>query len=113
MRVAEPKLGGRLVANETLQPGQTSYQTEAAKVAAAKPQVIFTETDPQTASTFFGELHQMGKLVTTIGTEPTIIPTWYKAVSGPWARRIWRHTTKASSSTRRPLGLRGQHGVQL
>lgn len=77
-----PKLGGKLVANETLLPGQTSYQTEAAKVAAAHPQVIFTETDAQTAATFFGELKQLGGMVTIFGTEPTIIPTWYKAVSG-------------------------------
>lgn len=76
------KLGGQLVANEALLPGQTSYQTQAAKVAAAHPQVIFTETDPQTAATFFGELKQLGGLTTIIGTEPTIIPTWYKAVSG-------------------------------
>lgn len=76
------KLGGQLVANETLLPGQTSYQTQAAKVAAAHPQVIFTETDPQTAATFFGELKQLGGMTTVIGTEPTFISTWYKAVSG-------------------------------
>lgn len=77
-----PKLGGKLVANEALLPGQSSYQTEAARVAAAHPQVIFTETDPQTAATFFGELKQLGGMTTIIGTEPTIIPSWYKAVSG-------------------------------
>lgn len=76
------KFGGKLVANVTLLPGQPSYQTEAARVAAAHPQVIFTETDPQTAATFFGELKQLGGMTTIIGTEPTIIPSWYKAVAG-------------------------------
>jgi branched-chain amino acid transport system substrate-binding protein len=77
-----PLVGGTIVDNESLVPSQPSYQTEAAKVAAANPDVIFTETDPQTAATFFGELKQMGKLVPILGTEPTIIPTWYKAVQG-------------------------------
>ena len=77
-----PVVGGTVVDNESLVPSQPSYQTEAAKVAAANPDVIFTETDPQTAATFFGELKQMGKLVPILGTEPTIIPTWYHAVQG-------------------------------
>lgn len=77
-----PKVGGTIVANESLQPDQSSYQTEVAKVVAAKPQVIFTELDPQTAATVFGELKQLGGLVPIIGTEPTIIPTWYQAVRG-------------------------------
>jgi branched-chain amino acid transport system substrate-binding protein len=74
--------GGTIVANESLVPDQPSYQTEAAQVAASNPDVIFTETDPQTAATFFGELKQMGKLVPILGSEPTIIPTWYQAVQG-------------------------------
>lgn len=77
-----PLVGGTIVDNESLVPSQPSYQTEAAKVAASNPDVIFTETDPQTAATFFGELKQMGKLVPILGTEPTIIPTWYSAVQG-------------------------------
>ena len=77
-----PIVGGTIVDTESLAPNQPSYQTEAAKVAASNPDVIFTETDPQTAATFFGELKQMGKLVPILGTEPTIIPTWYQAVQG-------------------------------
>jgi ABC-type branched-subunit amino acid transport system substrate-binding protein len=77
-----PLVGGTIVDNESLVPSQPSYQTEAARVAAANPDVIFTETDPQTAATFYGELKQMGKLVPILGTEPTIIPTWYQAVQG-------------------------------
>lgn len=76
------KLGGTVVANVSVQPDQPSYQTEAAQIAAAKPQVIFTETDPQTAATFFGDLKQLGTLPPIIGNGATLIPQWYKAVKG-------------------------------
>lgn len=76
------KLGGSVVANVSVQPDQPSYQTEAAQIAAAKPQVIFTETDPQTAATFFGDLKQLGTLPPIIGNGATLIPQWYKAVKG-------------------------------
>jgi branched-chain amino acid transport system substrate-binding protein len=77
-----PIVGGTIVANESLVPDQPSYQTEAAQVAASNPQVIFTETDEQTAATFFGELKQMGKLVPILGSEPILIPTYFQAVKG-------------------------------
>jgi branched-chain amino acid transport system substrate-binding protein len=77
---AFPKLGGRIVANESLTPDQLSYQTEMAKVAAANPQVIFTETDPQTGATMFSELKQLGKMVPILATGATTVPPWYQAV---------------------------------
>ena len=77
-----PIVGGTVVANESVVPAQPSYQTEAAQVAAAHPDVIFTETDPQTGSTFFGELKQMGVHVPVIGTGNVIIPTWVQAMIG-------------------------------
>jgi branched-chain amino acid transport system substrate-binding protein len=87
MQSAWPKAGGQIVANVSLTPSQPSYQTEAAKVAASNPDVIFTETDPQTAATFFGELKQMGHLVPIFGTDPTITPSWYTAVSGAMGKQ--------------------------
>src|SRR5258708_2071229 len=53
------KLGGTMVATELLVPGAPSYQSVAARVAAAHPQVIFTEADPQTHATLFKELAQL------------------------------------------------------
>lgn len=76
------KLGGTIVANEQLSLDQPSYRTEVQQVAAAKPDVIFTEADPQTSATFFAELKQLGHLVPFIGTGGTIQPPWLKAVSG-------------------------------
>jgi branched-chain amino acid transport system substrate-binding protein len=77
------KLGGTMVANQSLALDQNSYRTEVARVLAAKPQVIFTELDPQTAGTYFGELKQLGGLVPVIGDGGTLgYPAWLQAVSG-------------------------------
>jgi branched-chain amino acid transport system substrate-binding protein len=77
------KLGGTVVANQSLALDQNSYRTEVARLIAAKPQVIFTELDPQTAGTYFGELKQLSGLVPVIGDGGTLgYPAWLKAVSG-------------------------------
>jgi len=75
------KLGGTIVASEQLSLDQPSYRTEVQQVIAAKPDVIFTEADPQTSATFMAELKQLGHLVPFIGTGGTIQPPWLKAVS--------------------------------
>jgi ABC-type branched-subunit amino acid transport system substrate-binding protein len=76
------KLGGTMVLTELLVPGAPSYQSVAARVAAAHPQVIFTETDPQTAATFFKELTQLngGHAIPIVGTQPTYTPQWQAAM---------------------------------
>jgi branched-chain amino acid transport system substrate-binding protein len=76
------KLGGNMLATKLLVPGAASYQSVAASVAAAHPQVIFTETDPQTAATFLKELTQLnnGKVIPIVGTQPTYTPQWQSAV---------------------------------
>jgi ABC-type branched-subunit amino acid transport system substrate-binding protein len=70
-----------LVAKIGLTPDQTSYRTQAAQLLAAKPQVIFTETDGPTAATFFGELKQLGKLVPIFGTNATLQTPYLKALN--------------------------------
>jgi ABC-type branched-subunit amino acid transport system substrate-binding protein len=76
------KLGGQMVATERLVPLAPSYQSEAARVLATHPQVIFTEADPQTDATFFKELTQLngGKIIPIVGTQPTYTPQWQSAV---------------------------------
>lgn len=75
-------LGGHIVASVTLASGQSSYNTEAARVAAAHPQAIATEADPQTDATFLSELRQQsGNLPPIYGTSATQEPTWLSAVS--------------------------------
>src|SRR5258708_16011632 len=75
-------LGGKIVANLSVSPGQPSYQTEAAQVGAARACVIFTEEDAPTGATFFKELLQLGGLSPVIGTSGTIVPGWLSAMKG-------------------------------
>jgi ABC-type branched-subunit amino acid transport system substrate-binding protein len=76
------KLGGTMALTQLLVPGAPSYQSVAARVAAAHPQVIFTEADPQTDATFLKELLQLdgGRVIPIIGTQPTYTPQWQTAV---------------------------------
>jgi branched-chain amino acid transport system substrate-binding protein len=62
------KLGGQILANETLTAGQPSYRTEAATVLAAHPAVMVGELDGQTASTVLADMQQLGKLPPLIAT---------------------------------------------
>ena len=76
------KEGGNMVSNLQVVPDQSSYQTEAARVVAAHPQVIFTEADAQTDATFLKAFQQLngGTMIPIIGTAPTITADWAKAV---------------------------------
>jgi ABC-type branched-subunit amino acid transport system substrate-binding protein len=76
------ELGGQMVLNQKITLGQSSYQPEVEQLIAAKPQVIFTETSPQTNATYLAELQQLGHLIPVIGTDVTIQPSWYTAMAG-------------------------------
>ncbi|NMP24120.1 ABC transporter substrate-binding protein [Sulfobacillus harzensis] len=74
--------GGKVVVNLALASDQSSYRTEVEKVAAAHPQVIFTETDPQTAATLFANMKQLGILgIPTIGGQEVDVPAYFQAVA--------------------------------
>lgn len=70
-----------VVANIKLTPDQPSYQSDAARLLAAKPQVIFTEEDHTTAGTFFGDVAQLGTVPPIIGDSGTIENDWMSAVA--------------------------------
>jgi len=57
------RIHAKVVANIGLQPDQPSYRSDVARLIAAHPQVIMTETDGPTAATFFSELLQLGKII--------------------------------------------------
>jgi ABC-type branched-subunit amino acid transport system substrate-binding protein len=76
------KLGGKMVDNVKLALDQSSYRTEIEQMLSSKPQVIFTEIDPQTAGTFLSELQQLHGLIPVLGTEITLQSPWLKAVTG-------------------------------
>jgi ABC-type branched-subunit amino acid transport system substrate-binding protein len=76
------KMGGQIVTNVTLTPDQASYRTEILKLLSAHPQVIFTETDAQTAATLWSEMQQMhGLTIPVIGSGPTTGDDYYQAVT--------------------------------
>lgn len=53
-------LGGKIDANITLTPGQSSYNAELAQAFASHPQVIFDSMDSQSAATLFSDGQQLG-----------------------------------------------------
>jgi branched-chain amino acid transport system substrate-binding protein len=70
-----------LVAKIGLTPDQTSYRSQVEQLIAARPQVIFTESDGSTAAVFFGELKQLGKLTPMFGTNATLTSTYLKPLA--------------------------------
>jgi ABC-type branched-subunit amino acid transport system substrate-binding protein len=73
-------LGGKLAADLTLAPGQSSYRTEAGTVLAAHPDAIFTEMDPRSSSTFLSQILQLGTLPPVISTQRANEGDWVGAV---------------------------------
>ena len=104
-------LGGKMVLNEKIALGQTSYQPEVEQIIAAKPQVIFTETSPQAASTILAELHQLGHLIPVIGSDATVEPSWLHAVAGAIGKPALSKYF-VGASTLRPGGGARVAGVQ-
>jgi ABC-type branched-subunit amino acid transport system substrate-binding protein len=54
--------GGTITDQELVTPHQSSYRSEVEKLFASNPQAIFMQTDPQTASTFFQDVLQLGHM---------------------------------------------------
>jgi len=75
-------LGASIVINQPLVQGRASYAAEVASMIQAGPDVIFTETDPQSAATFIAELvKQHSAPIPIIGTQATLQPDWLLSVS--------------------------------
>jgi branched-chain amino acid transport system substrate-binding protein len=75
------KLGGTVAVKLSLQPGQASYQTEVARVIAAKPQVLIGDLDARTAATFLTQLQQQnGTLIPFVAAQ--------RALQGDWANAV-------------------------
>lgn len=80
------KLGGKIVANVNVAPGQTSYVPQVQQVIAAKPQVIFTQTDAPTAAVLYRDFQQADNLaIPFVGTDVTGASEYLKAVTFPTA----------------------------
>lgn len=80
--------GGTVVANVQLSPDQSSYRSEVEKLIAAKPQVIYSQLDPQTAATFISEWQQLGGgRIPFVGSDVTAASDYLKAVTPTWAKQ--------------------------
>jgi len=76
---AAKHLGIDIVLNEAIALDQTTYETEVQKILAAHPQVIVTESDPQTAGVLLGGLKQAGWNGPIVGTSGTLGVDYDKA----------------------------------
>jgi len=75
------QLGATIVINEPYVEGKTSYAAEVDAVVKARPDVIFSEIDPQTAGAFFSELVKRQPAIPIVGTQAIAQPDWLQAVS--------------------------------
>ena len=93
-------LGGKIDANITLTPGQSSYSTELVKAFQNKPQVVFDSMDTQTAATLFSDGQQLGYMnIPWIGDDLQSAPQGAYAKSfGPTADQNLTAALPASPS---------------
>src|SRR5712691_11179666 len=83
LRTEYARLHKKLAADVTLAPGQSSYRTEVAKIAAAHPDALISEMDPQSSTTFLSEYLQLtGHLPIILGTQRTSNSDCIQAVLG-------------------------------
>jgi ABC-type branched-subunit amino acid transport system substrate-binding protein len=64
--------GGKILLDENLSIGQTSYRSEVTRVNAAHPQVVFLQTEPVSAGPYFSNWKELNALsVPFIGSDLT------------------------------------------
>src|SRR5258708_2041536 len=82
LRTEYRKLGGRLAADVTLTPGQSSYRTEVTQVIQSHPDSLISEMDPQSSTTFLSEYQQLSgdRLPVVLGTQRTSSDDWMQPV---------------------------------
>ena len=93
-------LGGKVQANITLTPGQSSYSAELAQAFSNKPQVVFDSMDSQTAATLFSDGQQLGYMnIPWIGDDLQSAPQGaYAKAFGPTASQDLTAALPASPS---------------
>jgi ABC-type branched-subunit amino acid transport system substrate-binding protein len=82
LRTEYSKLGGKLAADVTLNPGQSSYRSEVTQVVQSHPDALISEMDPQTSATFLSEYQSAngGQLPLFLGTQLTSSADWITSV---------------------------------
>jgi ABC-type branched-subunit amino acid transport system substrate-binding protein len=108
IRAAYIKGGGKVVANQTLTPSLSSYRSEALAVIKAKPQVIFTQTEPPTAAVLTRDLKELDNLkIPIIATDTSTAPEWIHAVTAKVAHStVWSVEGATVTSKATPFFLK-------
>lgn len=81
----------KIVNQQAIALDQTSYQTEVSQLRAAHPQVVVTESDPQTAGVLFANLKQAGTLPPLVGTSGTVGNNYNKAAISALGKSTFEH----------------------
>ncbi len=82
------KHGVDVVSDMSIVPDQSSYRSEVERILAAKPDVIYTQLDPQSGSTFFSELQQLGGgNIPLIGDDVTASAQFAQAIGVSYAAK--------------------------
>lgn len=93
------KHGVNVVLDQQIVPDQSSYRSEVEKLIASKPQVIYTQLDPQTASTFYSELQQLGGgNIPLIGNDVTASTQFAQAIGLSYAQKELTSVQGASNT---------------
>jgi branched-chain amino acid transport system substrate-binding protein len=87
LKSAFTKLGGKVLSNEVIVPGQSSYRSELVKGFANKPQIVFASFDTQTASTLWSDAQQLGYLNVPWLGDDLMAGTAYAKAFGPRANQ--------------------------
>lgn len=99
------KLGGKLVQNFLVVADAPSYRSVAAQFAGSHVQCVFTETDPQTAATFWSEVLQINrKLPPIFGDQADLFGPYYHAVL-PVTGNAFHFTALSQSAPVASIGL--------
>lgn len=93
------KHGVSVVSNTKIVPDQSSYRSEIIRILATHPDVIYTQLDPQSASTFFSELQQLGGgNIPLIGDDVTASAQFAKAIGNSYAAKELTSVQGATTS---------------
>jgi ABC-type branched-subunit amino acid transport system substrate-binding protein len=81
------KLGGKIVANVKLSPGQSSYSSEVLTVKNASPDVVFTQMEPATGAVVMNAFAELGKSFPMVGSDILAGSDFIKAVTPAVAQK--------------------------
>jgi ABC-type branched-subunit amino acid transport system substrate-binding protein len=107
------KLGGQIVGDVNLTPSQSSYSSEAVRLEATHPDVIFTQMEPTTGSVMITALEQLGGVPPLIGTDQTAGSDFYKAITPAVAAKYLVSVVGATSGSSGDAGFLSAYTAQF